>query len=111
MDDEPEIRRLVANALEGYEVVEAGNGHEALGCVREQCPDLLITDTRTSEIDGHALLLALREEAPDLPVLAISGFFDDEGIGESDLDGFMCTPFAVERFRSSVEDALTQGDG
>ena len=111
VDEEPEIRRLVANALEGYEVVEAANGHEALGSVRERHPDLLITDIKTSEIDGHALLIALREEAPDLPVLAISGFYDDESIGEYDLDGFMCQPFAVERFRATVEDALTQGDG
>ena len=110
VDDEPDLRRLVANALEGYDVVEAANGQEALQSVREQRPDLLITDIKMPEMDGYALLTALREEVPDLPVLAISGFVDGASIGEYSFDGFIGKPFVVESFRATVEEALAKGD-
>lgn len=110
VDDEPEIRRLVANALSDYDVVEAGDGEEALRSVREQLPDLLITDIKMPVMDGYELLSALREEAPELPVLAISGYVDDEGVSEYGFDGFVGKPFVLERFRHTVEEALAKGD-
>ena len=109
VDDEPEIRHLVANALEGYDVVEAGNGQDALRAIREQRPSLLITDIKMPDMDGWELLTAVREEVPDLPVLAISGYVDEEGIGEYDFDGFIGKPFVLQSFRDSVEGALAKG--
>ena len=42
VDDEPEIRNLIKHALTAFEVVEAGNGKEALQSVQEKTPDLVI---------------------------------------------------------------------
>ena len=62
------------------------------------------------EMDGYDLLSALREEAPDLPVLAISGYVDDEDISEYGFDGFISKPLALDRFRHTVEEALAKDD-
>ena len=111
VDDEPDITRLVANALSNYDVVEAGGGQEALRKVREQPPDLVITDIKMPEMDGYALLTALREGSPDLPVLAISGYVNDEDIRDYDFDGFIGKPVILDEFRRTVEEALAKDDG
>ena len=110
VDDEPAFRLLMAKALSNYDVVEAADGQEALRSVREQPPDLVITDIKMPEMDGYALLAALREEAPDLPVLAISGYVDSEDIREYYFDGFIGKPVVLDEFRQIVDDALAKDD-
>lgn len=76
-DDDPNIRGIIARQLaeEGYEVVLARHGGEALDHVRGgQLFDLLITDIRMPEMGGWELSRRLRERWPTLPVLYISGF-------------------------------------
>ena len=110
VDDEPVCRRLVADALAKYDVVDAPDGQEALRNVREQLPDLVITDIRMPDMDGYELLAALRAEAPDLPVLALSGYVSDEDVKEYDFDGFIGKPMDLNKIRQTVKDALAKDD-
>lgn len=75
VDDEPVLRRVMRRALEraGLEVVEAGNGHEALEVVRQQYLDAVVSDVRMPELGGLELLERLLEHDPDLPVVLVSG--------------------------------------
>ena len=108
VDDEPEFRRFVADALKGYEVTEAKDGPGALEAVAEQVPDLVITDIKMPGMDGYTLLSSLREEHPELPVIAVSGFVEDKDIKQYEFDSFLEKPFEVEEFRETVKDALAR---
>lgn len=75
VDDDPEIRRLLARRLgrAGYAVREAGNGEEAVALVREAVPDVVITDMAMPCLDGLGLLEELRGLDADLPVIVLTG--------------------------------------
>ncbi|MBO4899149.1 MAG: response regulator transcription factor [Lachnospiraceae bacterium] len=72
-DDEPEIRDLLRLYLEneGYEVIEAENGAEALRLVGEQAPDLVMLDIMMPQMDGYQALKHIREKN-NIPVIIIS---------------------------------------
>jgi len=65
------IRRLLI--LEGYEVIEAINGREAIEIYREQPTDLVITDIWMPDKDGLEVIRELRQISPGLPMIAMSG--------------------------------------
>lgn len=58
---------------EGYEVEKSANGREALNLIRENEPDLVVSDLSMPEMDGMELLKILSEERPLLPVIIVSG--------------------------------------
>ena len=64
VEDEPDIRRVVAEALEdeGYEVACAGDGRSGLELVREAPADVAIVDLMMPELDGHGFLRECRED-------------------------------------------------
>ena len=66
-DDEPMVLRVLRLQLEraGYEVDTAPNGEVALEKVRENPPDVLITDIEMPRMNGEQLCLRLQSEFPD----------------------------------------------
>ena len=112
VDDEPEMRRLIVDALSAYDVVAAGTGMEALQVAQVRAPDLVITDIKMPEMDGLALLKHLRGDNSKLPVVATSGFVDEEELSTFDFDGFLEKPFTLDQLRGAVESALaTDSEG
>ena len=77
VDDETDIRELVAGILEdeGYRTRTAGNADEALLAIESRRPHLLFLDIwlHGSRLDGLQLLDAIKQSHPDLPVVMISG--------------------------------------
>jgi CheY-like chemotaxis protein len=75
IDDEPQLRRLIARILKGrgHTVHEANNGEEGIGLFHRVHPDLVITDIVMPDMEGIELTRKLHEEAPTIPILAISG--------------------------------------
>ncbi len=77
VDDEPDIRMLVAGILEdeGYECREAGDAESALRSIRQRRPSLLIQDIwlQGSRMDGLQILETVKRDHPSLPVVMISG--------------------------------------
>ena len=77
IDDEPDIRMLVAGILEdeGYETRQAGDADTALAAFRIRRPSLVILDIwlQGSSLDGIGILEAFQREEPQVPVVMISG--------------------------------------
>ena len=74
-DDDLSIRLLIEDILEqsGYRVELAEDGRDALRRVRQNPPDLIITDLVMPDMDGNELIRTLGKSNPDIPVLAMSG--------------------------------------
>ena len=76
VDDQPSNIKLLRVKLskEGYDVVEAANGREALARVVSDAPDLVLLDVMMPDVDGPATLRALRrrESAADSPAVFIT---------------------------------------
>lgn len=75
IDDDPMLRQLLISSLEakGFELDQAGDGEEALACIEQQAPDLLLCDVQMPRLDGLEVLKAVRRKFPHLPVIMISG--------------------------------------
>ncbi len=74
-DDEAVIRMMFRAFLErdGYEVLEAANGNEALAVCRKERPDLIIIDLIMPDKEGIETIMELKQLYPDLKIIAISG--------------------------------------
>lgn len=77
VDDEPATRELYASYLagEGYEVMQAPNGHAALDLIARVPPDVVVTDMQMPRMSGFQLAQVLRSRAATarVPVVGLSG--------------------------------------
>ena len=114
VDDEPSVRRLASAVLtgQGYHVLKAANGHEAVRMGRECAEgelDLLLTDVVMPLMDGKQLAEQLRKLHPTVNVLFTSGYADDSiaryGVSGKDAD-FMKKPFEVATLARMVREVL-----
>jgi CheY-like chemotaxis protein len=82
VDDEEQIRQLIRTTFEeaGYQVVEAGNGKEALARYRRTPTDLVVTDILMPDQDGLECITTLRHESPNVKIIAITGGSDMIGV-------------------------------
>ncbi len=76
VDDEKNIRILLNEELtdEGYDVVLAKNGAEALDVIKSEKPDLVTLDIKMPGEDGLSILRKIRETEYDLPVIICSAY-------------------------------------
>ena len=101
VDDEEVLAGLLAAALryEGWEVVTALRGHEALRAARANLPDVVVLDIMLPDIDGLDVLRRLHAFAPDLPVLFLTAKDDvaDRVAGlTAGGDDYVTKPFSLE---------------
>jgi two-component system, cell cycle sensor histidine kinase and response regulator CckA len=113
VEDEAGIRALIRKILrrQGYQVVEAGSGEEALALITERpgAVDLLITDVMMPQMGGHELADRLREQYRDIKVLYVSGYTDDAAIYAGNLPAgtaFLQKPFTLGSLLDKVKDIL-----
>jgi PAS domain S-box-containing protein len=80
VDDEAAVRATIQMILtrNGYSVIEAANGREALDIYHQNGGriNLVLTDLRMPEMDGRSLVAELRAHRPSLPVLMMTGYDD-----------------------------------
>ena len=80
VDDEPDIRLMLRITLQlaGYEVLQAGDGVEALEKIEREHPDAMILDLRMPQKDGWQVLEELSEAGllNKLPVIVLSAYTD-----------------------------------
>jgi CheY-like chemotaxis protein len=77
VEDDPLIREFVMEALheEGFHVIAASDGKEALDWCKEHVVDVLVTDIQLpGQIDGWDIAERCREHDPELPVIYATGF-------------------------------------
>jgi DNA-binding response OmpR family regulator len=78
VDDDPDIRELLFTALEdeGFEVVPAGNGQEALAIIRTFRPDVIVLDLMMPVMDGWQFANELRARDEEIPLVLLSAARD-----------------------------------
>ncbi len=111
VDDEAKMRRILEIMLlqMDFNVYQAGDGIEALQCIKEQEVDLLITDLQMPNLDGLELLKHLRAENNNIPVIMVTAHGSVESAvsamqyGASD---YILRPFDLEAVEASVHRAL-----
>lgn len=113
VEDEAGIRALVRKILrrQGYQVIEAANGEDALGKAQEfEAPiHLVITDMMMPRMGGRELVERLRERDQDLKVLFVSGYSDDATVYARDLGPgteFLQKPFTLGSLLEKVKEIL-----
>jgi DNA-binding NarL/FixJ family response regulator len=113
VDDEPRLLRAVAADLrgEGYDVMTAQSGAEALAAIARQAPDLLISDIRMPQMDGYALARQLRNNqstalipivfltAKDATADRVQGF-------RAGVDAYLTKPFEPDELLAIIRSIL-----
>jgi two-component system, OmpR family, KDP operon response regulator KdpE len=110
VDDEPAIRRFLRTSLkgQGYEIVEASTGAEALARLEAAKPDLVMIDLGLPDTDGLGLLRHIRAGSA-LPVIVLtvrSGERDKVEALDLGADDYVTKPFAVGELLARVRTAL-----
>lgn len=114
VEDEAGIRALVRKILrrQGFTVLEAANGEEAMKVCKEQAAkiDLLITDVVMPKMGGRQLAESLREHCTgDIKVLYVSGYTDDAALYAGDFPpgtAFLQKPFTLGSLLDKVKEVL-----
>jgi two-component system, cell cycle sensor histidine kinase and response regulator CckA len=112
VEDEPDVRELVRRMLEleGYAVVTAASGAEALRLFEQGGPiDVLVTDIVMPGLSGRDLAMELRSRAPGLRIVLMSGFAEDAGALDELLAGgavFVEKPFTSRTLVTEVRSVL-----
>jgi two-component system, chemotaxis family, chemotaxis protein CheY len=106
VEDDPTIRDLVAEALrdEGYPVVTASNGAEAVEVVEHERPSLVLLDMRMPVLDGWGFAQVMRERGVRLPIVVMTAaehaqYWCDEVGG----DACLPKPFSIDALYDAVE--------
>ena len=104
VDDEPDVRELVAIVLvaAGFGVRTASTGFEALDEIASggRVPDLVVLDVNMPDMDGWQILSAIRadERARDIPVIMCTVYVQPSDIHRAwtlGCDGYIAKPFAI----------------
>ncbi len=125
-EDEPTLGELVAEHLrgEGFHVLQAGDGEQALEVYLSQRPDLLVLDIMMPRLDGMELARKIRMENPGVPIIFLTARNQSKDVVEGFRAGandYIRKPFSMEELtvriqallgrteEKSTEDILTIG--
>lgn len=123
VDDEQHIRELLRMglSLQGFEVIEAADGHAALAAVEAAAPSLIVLDVMLPDLDGFEVARRLRQGARphrDTPIIFLTAkdTTDDKVTGlRLGSDDYITKPFSieelVERVRAVLRRAGTEPSG
>lgn len=115
VDDEPLYLRLLKVNLEseGYEIVSARNGEEALEMVSQEIPDLIIMDVMMPKLDGIATCNRIRQFS-NVPIILLTALGDEQdrvnglNIGADD---YVVKPFSATELVARVRAVLRRTQG
>ena len=114
VDDEPRMIRFIRMnlELEGYQVIEARNGIQALEQVRQHLPDLVVMDVMMPELDGFETLRLLRDiSTVPVVLLTVKADEDDKIRGlELGADDYITKPFSPRELLSRVQAVLRRAN-
>jgi two-component system chemotaxis response regulator CheY len=109
VDDDAAVREVVAAVLdaEGYEVLTAANGAEALAVIERQRPGLLVLDMRMPVLDGWGVAQQLAARGIRLPILVMTAARDARRwAAEIGATGYVDKPFNIADLLTAVERAV-----
>ncbi len=110
VEDEDMVRAVAERALtrNGYKVITAANGEEALALLDSHQFDLLVSDVVMPVMDGPTMVKIARKSRPDLPILFMSGYAEEQLRKSIDIQNvsFLPKPFSVQQLAEAARDAL-----
>lgn len=111
VDDEPPIRRFLRTSLnaQGYHVLEAENGGEALDLIDRNSPDVVVLDLGLPDMDGVEAIRRLRDRGLTIPIVVLSSRTDETGkVQALDLgaDDYVTKPFGMDELLARLRAAL-----
>ena len=117
VDDEPDFVELVAFNLrhEGFEVLTATNGWEAIELARSDLPDLILLDLMLPDFDGFAVceMLRLRSSTAAIPIILLTAWISDESrrLGlELGANDYVTKPFSPRELMQRVNRVLERSE-
>lgn len=116
IEDEAQLRHDIRDELieAGYQVVEAGDGSEALAILENQRPDLVLCDISMPGLDGYGVLEELRrneQEHAEIPFLFLSALGDPRHIVDGKrlgADDYLVKPIDYDLLLATIEARLRQ---
>jgi two-component system KDP operon response regulator KdpE len=114
-DDEPRITKLVTLALaeEGFRVVTAESGHQAIEMAERYRPDVVILDIIMPDLDGFEVMRELQERRP-VPVILLTakGSTSDKAQGlDMGADDYLAKPFHPDELAARIRAVLRRATG
>jgi DNA-binding response OmpR family regulator len=111
VDDDETVRKVLTFPLErdGYEVLQAADGEEALRRFGESPVDLVVLDIMLPHLDGLDVCKAMRALSSSVPIIMLTARDDelDKVLGlELGADDYITKPFSIREFRSRVRALL-----
>jgi DNA-binding response OmpR family regulator len=114
VDDDHTVREVVVSYLRAHrhEVVEAADGEEALRCVKDSAPDLIVLDLMLPGIDGLEVCrrLRLQGEVPIIMLTALGSETDRVAGLEIGADDYVTKPFSPRELALRVDSVLRRTD-
>ena len=112
VDDEKNMRWVLGQALsgDGYEVLEAADGVEALSIVSDQEPDVMVLDHRMPGKDGMEVLRTVRSKDLQFPIIMLTAHGNVATAVEAMKAGaseYLTKPFDLEELKLAIDKALT----
>src|SRR5438270_4094351 len=109
-DDDRQLLRLVTRNLEfeGYEVIPASNGQQALEEIEERAPDLVLLDVMMPKMDGFTVCQRVREFSTVPIIIVTARGQDQDKVRGLDLgaDDYLTKPFNVDELLARVRAVL-----
>ena len=111
VDDMPEIRMVLKALLEEpeVEVLEAGNGREALELLEGVGVDLVVTDCQMPTMTGVELMAEAKTRYPKLPFIVVSSTAREEDLQDLQPLAVMSKPFRMSDLKEAVDQVLAHG--
>ena len=118
VDDSPMIRKVIRGAVEmmGHELVEAGDGLEALSILENQYKkiSLVLCDWNMPKLDGFSLLLKMKEDErfKSIPVTMVTTEVDRLRVIQAIQAGaknYLMKPFSPEALIAKIKESLGEG--
>lgn len=111
VEDNPQMRNIVSIRLEinGYSVITAENGEEALEKAKKENPDLMILDLMLPKINGFEVsrMLKFDDKYKKLPIIVLSALDqkgDREKAMKSGADAYFIKPFELESILAKIKE-------
>ena len=106
VDDEPNIADLLSVALrfEGYDVMSAGTGSDAIEMARTYRPNLVMLDVMLPDFDGNEVSRRLRQQGDQVPIVFLTArnAVQDKVEGLALGDDYVTKPFSIEELMARV---------
>jgi CheY-like chemotaxis protein len=106
VDDDTSILDTVSSILsgEGYDVVSAATGQEALAAVARKEPLLILLDMRMPVMDGWAVARSLHEQGINVPIVVMTAAESAKRwADEVGAEGYLAKPFGLDELLATVE--------